>query len=131
MHMGYHVEQHHCSIGWLGHRLIHVHSMELVVVVECVGLVVVVECMCYVEWLGLDVVLELVHELGSKLLTQCYIPLIERHAKENEINKAHENMNKMLHDEMTTALIILDYFVHGVNVCCITAEQNNHLVHFV
>lgn len=55
VHMGCHVERHHCSIGWLAHKLIRVHSMELVevvvvmeVVVEHVGLVVVVECTCYV-----------------------------------------------------------------------------------
>lgn len=73
MHMGCHVEQRRCNIGWLVHRLSYGHSMELVVV-EHVGLVVVVECMCYVLVVGLDVVEELAHELDNKLLSRRYIP---------------------------------------------------------
>lgn len=87
MHMGCHVARHHCSIGWLVHKLIRVHSMGLavvevevvvvvavdvvaVVVVEHVVLVAVVECMYYVGLLGL----QLEHEPGNTLPIPRYIP---------------------------------------------------------
>lgn len=72
MHMGCHVEPHHCSIDWPVRKLIHVHSMGLaevgavavvlvvVVVVAVVEhVVLVVECMYYVGLLELDVVVVL------------------------------------------------------------------------
>lgn len=71
MQMGYHVKRRRCNIGWLVHRLSYDHNMVLV---ERVGLVVVVECMSYGLGVGLDVVVELEHELDNKLLSQCYIP---------------------------------------------------------
>lgn len=95
--MGYHVERHHCSIDWLERRLIHVHNMGLVVVVVVVA-VVVVEHVVLVEvvecrYLELDVVAELVDELGSKFLIPRYIPVCDD--DDENITKAkkkiHEN----------------------------------------
>lgn len=88
MQMGYHVKRRRCNIGWLVHRLSYGHNMVLV---ERVGLVVVVECMCYGLGVGLDVVVELEHELDNRLLSQRYIPTnkIERNnwLKYSRINK--------------------------------------------
>lgn len=86
MHKGCHVELHRCSIGWLVHRLNHVHSMGLAavevvvvvvvvvvlvaVVVEHVVLVAVVEYMYYAGLLGL----QLEHEPGNTLPIPRYIP---------------------------------------------------------
>lgn len=101
MHMGFHVERHHCSIGWLVHRLIHVRSMGLVeavvvvvdvvvevlvevVVVEHVVLVAVVECMYYVGLLGL----QLEHEPGNTLPIPRYIPTRAETDDKKIINKS-------------------------------------------
>lgn len=81
MHMGCYVELVRYSIGWLGHRLGYVHSMELEV--DGLELVLVVECMWHV--LVAVLVLELAHGRHNMFQYQCYIAGKKKEKTKREI----------------------------------------------